>query len=388
MRSGQWRLMPHVLSTVFFTFACYFAVGLPMAVIPHFIDTTLGFGPVVAGAAIGAQYVGTIASRSRAGRLADAAGAKSTVAWGLIACGVSGLLLLLAGRAAAHPALGLTLLLVGRLCLGFGESCVGTGAIAWGIGGLGEENAVLVISWNGVATYGALAVAAPLGVLVDARYGLTGVGLLTIAIGGVSVWLSRFKPSAAIVAGARAQTSAVFRQVLPYGAALALGSIGFGALMTFVTLFYAGRGWTGAAYCLSAFGLAFVGARLAFTGLIARVGGARAAMVSLGVECIGLLVLGRAMSPAVALVGAGLTGLGLSLVFPALAVEVIALFPASNRGAVVGAYTVFLDVALAVVGPLAGLSVRGDDYAPVFLWTAAAAGSAVVLTATLRRRRA
>ncbi len=42
--------------------------------------------------------------------------------------------------------------------------------------------------------------------------------------------------------------------------ALGLGSVGFGSLATFVTLYYASRQWDGAALALTMFGCAFIGA--------------------------------------------------------------------------------------------------------------------------------
>ena len=48
------------------------------------------------------------------------------------------------------------------------------------------------------------------------------------------------------------------------GSRLALGSVGFGCIATFITLFYAARGWNGAALALSVFGMMFVGVRFVF----------------------------------------------------------------------------------------------------------------------------
>jgi MFS family permease len=150
-----------ILSTVAFTFFTYLTIGLSLAVLPGFVHSTLGFGAVVAGLSISMQYVATLASRARAGHMADTRGPKRAVLTGLAMCGVSGLLLMLGALAAAIPALSLGLILIARLALGCAESCVGTGAIAWGMGQVGHQHTARIISWNGVATYGAIAAGAP-----------------------------------------------------------------------------------------------------------------------------------------------------------------------------------------------------------------------------------
>ncbi len=71
----------------------------------------------------------------------------------------------------------------------------------------------------------------------------------------------------------------VVGRVAPHGMALALGGVGYSVLATFVTLFYASRHWNGAALCLTAFGLAFIGARLLFIHTIDRFGGFPVSMV-------------------------------------------------------------------------------------------------------------
>ncbi|MFX5680431.1 hypothetical protein ABTE28_20255, partial [Acinetobacter baumannii] len=86
-------------------------------------------------------------------------------------------LLLLSALAQPLPFLSLVLLFASRAFLGLGESLVGTGAIMWGVGRVGSENTAKMISWNGIATYAALAIGAPLGVVLDRSLGFAMIGL-------------------------------------------------------------------------------------------------------------------------------------------------------------------------------------------------------------------
>jgi predicted MFS family arabinose efflux permease len=182
----------------------------------------------------------------------------------------------------------------------------------------------------------------------------------------------------------------ILRAVAPYGVALALGSVGFGVIAAFVTLFYDRQGWHGTGLggpgtALSAFGLAFIVTRLLFVRMIGRHGGLLVAMVSFAVETVGLAWLWQAGSPTDAVVGSALAGAGFALVFPALGILAVARVASQSRGAAIGAYSVFLDISLGLSGPVLGLVARGHGYGSLFLCGAAASLSALALCAWLRR---
>ncbi|MBD8473292.1 MFS transporter [Pseudomonas sp. CFBP 8770] len=377
-----------VVSIVLFTFIGYLSIGIPLAVLPGFVHSDLGYGAVIAGLVISVQYLATLLSRPQASKIIDNLGSKKAVIYGLVGCGISGLFMLLAGWLQSWPALSLASLLVGRVLLGSAESLVGSGSIGWGIGRVGAANTAKVISWNGIASYGALAIGAPLGVLMVKHLGLWSMGASIIVLAGLGIALAWNKLPAPVVAGERLPFLHVLGRVLPHGTGLALGGIGFGTIATFITLYYASNAWDNAALCLSLFGGSFILARLLFGNLINRLGGFRVAIVCLSVETLGLLLLWLAPSQELAMAGAALTGFGFSLVFPALGVEAVNLVPASSRGAAVGAYSLFIDMSLGITGPVAGAIAAGYGFSAIFLFAAVAACAGLGLTFYLYRQAA
>ena len=349
-RSRTW----HIAGYVYFTFICYVSIGLPLAVLPPFVHLRMGYSAVLAGLAISIQYIATLASRPWAGRISDHLGAKVSVLWGMACCTVSGAFLI--GAAAFHTVhwLSFAVLVVSRLVLGVGESLGSTGATLWGITSAGQEHTAKVIGLNGISTYGGMAVAAPLGVLLDAQWGLSSIGIVTILIGAISFAVALQKDPIPVTPGEHLPFAHVLGRVAPHGMGLALSGVSYSALATFVTLFYASRHWNGAALCLTAFGVAFMAARLLFIRSIGRFGGYPVALVSLAVDSVGMVLLWQARAPWMALVGAAVGGLGLSLVFPAIGVEAVSRVPPANRGSALGLYSMFLDVSLGITGPAAG----------------------------------
>ena len=385
-RGRRYAVTARILSAVVFSFVCYLCIGIPLAVLPGFAHLDLGYSTIVAGLAISAQYLATLLSRPHAGRMADAMGPKRTVIAGLIVLVASGVFLTFGALAAASPILSMTLIILSRLGLGFAESWVSTGSITWGIGGMGGEHTARVISWNGIATYGGIALGAPLGVLLAHDFGLVSLGILTFVLGLVAIPLAMMKARVAPSHGERLPFKSVLSRVAPYGIGLALGSIGFGSLSTFVALYYASRGWSDAALSLSVFGGCFIGIRLIAGNAVDRFGGYRVAIISLAAECLGLLVLWLASTPDLALAGAALTGAGFALVFPALGVEAVSRVSMHNRGAALGAYSVFLDVALGLTGPVGGWVAGNHGYPSIFLLAGFASLAGAMLALSLYMR--
>lgn len=375
-----------ILSIVFYTFIAFLCIGLPIAVLPGHVHDQLGYGAIVAGATIGLQYLATLLSRPFAGRVADTLGGKRAIRFGLLGIAGCGLLTLLSALTVTLPLLSLALLLGGRLLLGIAQGLIGVATLSWGISQVGPEHTARVISWNGIASYGAIAIGAPLGVLAVDGLGFSVLGPALLLLALLALLVLRKRPAVVVVRGERLPFWSAFGRVAPCGLGLTLASIGYGTLTTFVTLYYLERGWVGAAWCLSAFGLCFILSRLLFVNAVNRFGGYNVAVACMATEVLGLSLLWLAPSPPWALVGAGLTGFGLSLVYPALGVEAIRQVPASSRGAGLGAYAVFFDMALAIAGPLMGALAVHLGYALTFAVAALLALAGVGLTLWLARQ--
>jgi MFS family permease len=343
----------------------FLAMGLPLPVLPTHVHGVLGFGTFVVGLAIGAQSWATLVTRHAAGTRTDEQGPRRAATLGL-AVSVLASSLYAVSAAVPHPSASLAVLLLGRGLLGMGESLVITAALAWGVALAGRERSGLVMAWVGIAMYGALALGAPLGSALDARVGFVGmsvVAALAPLLGlGAAFVVRPVKP----VGGARLPFHRVAKMIGLPGAGLALCALGFGAIAAFATLFFDEHAWPHSALAMTAFGAAFVLARLLFGGLPDRFGGARIAAASAAVATLGQLGLWFASSGTMAVAAAALTGLGFSLAFPSFGVEAIRRVPPQNRGVALGAYTACFDLTMGVGVPLLGMVVGTFGYSAAF----------------------
>lgn len=383
------RDTPFILSLVVFSFISFISIGVPLAALPGYIHHSLGFSTLVAGGVIGMQYLTTLLCRPLAGRLVDERGARKALLIGM-ACGLcSGVLLLLAALLEPWPSLSLGAMLVSRLVLGCAQSLIGISAISWGIARLGPQSTARMISWNGIAAYGGVAIGAPLGVFLVRTLGIWSLGAVTMLLAATGLVLAWRRAEAPLNPGTRLPFGKVLWRVAPPGFSLALATVGYGTLTAFIALYYSSRGWEGAAWCLSAFAVAFIGTRLLSPDLVNRVGGYKVALGCLVVEIFGLLLLWLAETPGGALAGSALTGCGLSLLYPALGVAVVDRVGDASRSSGLSVFAMFFDLALGMSGLLMGTLATWVGLQHVFLGAAgvAVASLGIVWVLHVQQRR-
>ncbi|HEU0149437.1 MAG TPA: arabinose transporter [Bradyrhizobium sp.] len=373
------RIAAALLPIMGVVFVAFLVIGVAMPVLPLHVHDGLGLGTFMVGLVAGSQFAASLISRPWAGHYADKSGAKRGVIVGLLAAAASGLLYLLSLRFTGAPLTSVAILLLGRGLLGAADSFIITAAVSWGLALVDIGSAGKVIAWIGSAMFAAFAIGAPAGSALYAGFGFAAIAIATIAAPLVTLLLVAPLPTAAPVQHARASFAEVIGAVWVPGLGSALGSVGFGAVTTFVALLFANRGWDNGWLAYTAYAVAFILARVFFSHLADAMGGAKVALVCTLIEAVGQALIWLAARPEMALAGAALTGFGFSLVYPGLGVEAVRRVPAQSRGLAMGAYTAFLDLAQGIASPALGLIATGARLNLVFLASAATVlGAAVV----------
>jgi MFS family permease len=385
--SGRDPAQGRLLSLASVLFVSYLCVAIPLPVIPVYVTGHLGLGNGWAGLAVGIAFLSTILTRGHAGALSDRQGAKVATIRDLFFYAAGALFSLVAGLSFLSPGLALTVLMIGRLLIGYGESLVGVGVIAWGIGIAGPDRSGRVIALIGAAIYGALAVGGPLGLVMLDHIGFAGAMAASLVLPCLGLVAIGSMPGVAPHPEARRSSFlSVLRRIWVHGMIVFLQGIGFAGIGAFFALYFLDQGWAYAGLGLTAFGAGFVLVRLSAGHLPDRIGGFRVAIASLAIEAIGQFVIWSAPSPTAALVGAFLTGLGCSLIYPAMGREVVKLVDPHLRGTAVGGFGAFQDLAYGLTAPIAGLLADRAGYGSIFLIGGLVASMGFLITLGLQRR--
>jgi MFS family permease len=364
-------------------FLSYLTVAMSLPAVPVHVVQQLGLGNGYGGLAVGIAFLSTILTRGRAGAWSDRIGGKLTMQRGLLIYAAAGLVCLLAAAPDLSVSASYAVLILGRLALGLGESVAMVGMMGWAIGLMGQARSGRVISLVGMGMYGAFAVGGPLGLALLDRLGFAGLMTVCTALPLAGLAIVAWLPAVEPLAGPRESFWRIIGRIWRPGAAVGLQGVGFAALGAFFSLHFLSQGWPYAGLGLTFFGAGFVLVRLLCGHLPDRIGGARVALVSLFIEACGQYLIWLAPGPHAALAGALLTGLGCSMVFPAMRTEVVKRVPPHLRGTAIGGFAAFQDLAYGATAPVVGVLADHVGYSSVFLigGLAASLGLWMVLSA-------
>lgn len=370
-------------------FLAYLAVTLPLSILSILVTRDWGLDIFYGGLAVGSTFFSTILSRKYAGGVVDRRGGKTCFLVGIAFYGAASLLCVTAAWESPPVMARFYFLLAGRLLLGIGESFANTSMVSWMVAMRGVEKTGRVMAVVGLAMYAGFAVGGPLGFFVFERFGFGTLMLFAATLPALAYILVKDAvPHAPDARPAAESFLGVVGRIWNHGIVLTLQGVGLAVIGAFMSQMFMENGWPHAGWGLSCFGAAFVTLRIFCGHLPDERGGLPVALGSIAVEAAGLYLIWLAAGPGTALLGAALAGAGCSMIYPSLGREIVLATPAELRGASLGCFAAFQDLAYGLAGPTAGFFADYFGLQWTFLFAAAAATLGVLLTLRLALRGA
>lgn len=349
---------------IFITTLCgLLSIGALLPVLPIYVTEELGLGNVSVGFVIGAYALTGIAFRPIAGWLADHRGRRLVVIIGSLTTAVAGTFLFLP--------LGFASLVASRLLLGAGEGAVFTAGSAWVVDLAPPARRARLVGLYGLSVWTGLSIGPLIG---QTLFQVGGFNLVwAFAIAGplfAAFFASRipdpFEPKH--VEGQRRKLIA--REALGPGVAMALASVGYAAIASFIVLHLRAQGVGHGALVFSTFAAALVITRVIAGGLPDKIGPRHVAAVAAVLEAAGLALIAVGGGLATDVAGAVIMGAAYSVLYPSLSLIVIERVPPSRRGAALGTFTGAFDFGVGIGAPLVGAVSALTDYSGGFLFAA------------------
>lgn len=137
--------------------------------------------------------------------------------------------------------------------------------------------------------------------------------------------------------------------------------------LLFLSLHFINNGWVeNAAIAQSLFGIGYIASRLTL-GWKTDKSGLFTVIASLAIEAVGLLLISNSFSPWLAMAGLFMTGLGLSMVYPLLALVAFKNIPEESTGIALSMYEACFDIGILFCGLISALLVETLGYEAFFI---------------------
>ena len=362
---------PFVL-VVLSTFAYFFSVGMLLPTMPRFIEGPLGGTDVAVGLSGGVFSLAAVILRPFAGRAGDRRGRRPLIVYGSV--------IVAASIAATNIVESIPVLMIFRLTAGVGEAFFFVGAAAAVNDLAPEERRGEAVSLFSLSLYGGLSFGPILGetILDGSHYAAVW-------------WIATGLAAAATVLGVRVRDARPDRgqgppsrllhpaAVLP-GLVLFSAVWGFAAFSSFVTLYAIDDlGMSGARFVFFTYSFTVLLIRLFGARIPDILGSRRAATIATSTVGAGMFVIATWQQPAGLYLGAFVFGIGQAFAFPALMTLAVRGAPAHERGAVVGTYSAFVDLAFGAGALSLGPVAHSLGYPATFAVSGAIAFAGLVL---------
>jgi MFS family permease len=374
-------LTPTFLTVAAAELAYFTADGIVLPALPRYVTGPLGGGNVAVGLVVGAFSLTAFFLRPWAGAMADRRGRRILMVVGasVFALSVAGYLI-----ATSVPAL-----VAMRLLTGAGEALFFVGALAANVDLAPPDRRGEAMSFASLALYIGIGSGPFMGEALIQRFGFEAAWVAAIVLASVAVALSLRLPSMTPAAdeSTPGRHRLVHRAGLLPGLVLLAALWGMAGFLAFVPLYALDLGLSGAGVVLGLFAGIVVTIRSVGARIPDRLGAARATRIALTLSAVGLAVIGSWREPAGLVAGTVVLGVGVALFTPALFSLAVEGIPPSERGAVMGTTSAFLDVAFGLGPATLGFVAAGIGRGGTFLAGSAVAVAGLVLVVTTKLGR-
>jgi len=350
-------------------FVAIISLGLSLAILPLYVNKIAGYSAFYVGLVIATESVATLFSRALAGRYSDNHGPRKGMTLGLSLTVCAGLICWLTFVFLPPSHLAYLVILLSRILMGLGESLIFTCSGTWPIGLVGKAHAGKIMSWVGIAMFLGLAIGNFAGTWSYSHSGLniSALVMTLLPLPGFIVVMV-VKPVFVSPSVNHVSLGYAVKRVWKAGSGFSLANIGYASITGFLVLLFMQNNWgEQAAIAISLFGVGYVLSRLTF-GWKADSFGLGMTIFSLCVEAAGLLLISIAFTPWMAMLGSFLTGFGLSMVYPLLALPAIKSMPDENIGLALSTYESCFDIGILISGLIGGMIVSVFGYPAIFLF--------------------
>ena len=372
-------LLTRTFLTVAVAELAYFtADGVLLPALPRYVQGPLGAGNVAVGLVVGAFSLSAFFLRPWTGRLSDRHGRRIVMIGGasLFALSVVGYLV----------ATSIPVLVAMRLLTGVGDALFFVAALSANVDLAPEDRRGEAMSFASLSLYVGIGAGPFIGEALIAWGGFEAAWIGSIALAGTAVLLSLRLPAMRTESGeiAPERHRLVHRAGVLPGVVLFATIWGMGGFLAFVPLYALDLGMGGASLVLGLFAGLVVLIRSVGATIPDRIGPGRAVRISLVLTSVGLAVIGLWRSPAGLVVGTIVFGIGVALFTPALFTLAMTGISASERGAVMGTTSAFLDLAFGLGPATLGFVAASVGRDGIFLAGGAVAALGLALVAATR----